>query len=65
MNTHTKTPALTKLATASGREAHAGNAVTNASVNPMTYMATETAWARKNTIPIEPPNSTPRLRLIM
>lgn len=35
------------------------------SENPMTYMAAATAFARAKMMPIEPPNSGPRLREIM
>ena len=41
-----------------------GNASAKASAKPIAYMATATVWPKKNTIPMAPPNSKPRLRLI-
>lgn len=35
------------------------------SANPMTYMAAATAFAKENMMPIDPPNSGPRLREII
>ncbi len=63
MNTQRKTARLVTDATAFG-DHWAGATATSASENPITYMATEMAWAKKNTTPIAPPNSTPKLRLI-
>ena len=55
---------LTMVPRMRGWTAMAGKAAVQASVKPTTYSATAIAWARKNTIPMAPPNSTPRLRLI-
>ena len=63
MNTQTNTAMLVTVATAVG-ESPPGTTPTRASEKPITYMATETACAKKKTTPIAPPNSTPRLRLM-
>lgn len=65
MCTQVKTSRFVTLATHRVRSARDEKVAAQASVKPTIYMATETAWARKNTAPIEPPYSAPRVRLIM
>lgn len=39
--------------------------LTNPSANPTVYNALLTMFAKKNNVPIDPPNSGPNVRLIM
>ena len=64
MKTHTNTTTFTTVPTPRIVQPSWGKVARSASLKPITYIATEIACARKKTIPIVPPNSTPRLRLI-